>query len=71
MREPVRLSPLGKAEDKRGKVVINERAATVVRQIFQLAGSGASVCGIAARLNEMGVVRQRRSRSARTQRAIE
>jgi site-specific DNA recombinase len=54
-RVPFGYRYLGKAERERGRLVVDEEKASVVRQIFQWAADGLSVRGIAARLNEMGI----------------
>src|SRR5258708_27613523 len=46
---------LGKADGKRGELVVDEQQAVIVEEIFRWAADGVSVRGIVARLNEMGV----------------
>ena len=57
---------LGKRENERGRLVIDEEQAEVVRQIFTWAADGVSLRGITSRLNSLGIPSQRTSHWGRS-----
>jgi site-specific DNA recombinase len=61
-RIPYGYSYLGRAAGERGRYVINQEQAEVVRQIFDWAGQGASIREIARRLNASGTAPSRAER---------